>query len=164
MLSVFGFEMFAITGGSSAGGSVDEGEDGGHKDKCGYSCASQAADDGTAERSILLTAIASAECHWHHADNHCESGHDDGTEARRAGFEGGADRVAVLFKAALGERDDEDAVRRGNAHTHDGSHQRRHAEASAREEEEDYDSGERGGKRGDDDEGVDPALEVNDDQ
>jgi hypothetical protein len=85
-------------------------------------------------------------------------------EARGAGFDGGADGVAVFLEALLGEGDDEDAVGGGDAHAHDGSHQRGHAERGVGEEEEDHDAGQRRGQRGDDDEGIEPRLEVDDDE
>ena len=74
------------------------------------------------------------------------------------------DGVAVLRQALLGEGDDQDAVRRGHAHAHDGAHQRGNAERGVREEEEEHDAGERRGQRGDDDERIEPGLEVDDDQ
>ena len=52
----------------------------------------EAADDGAAERGVLLAAFAEAEGHGDHADDHGERGHDDGAEAGGAGFDGGARR------------------------------------------------------------------------
>ncbi len=48
----------------------------------------------------------------------------------------------------------------GNAHAHDGTHERGNGERGVREEEEDDDAGDRGGQGRDDDEGVKPGLEV----
>ena len=101
----------------------------GNEDQGGDGGAEQAADDGAAERGVLLAAFAGAERHGDHADDHGERGHHDGAEAGGAGFDGGLDGVAVLLETLLGEGDDEDAVGGGDAHAHDGAHQRGHAES-----------------------------------
>ena len=64
----------------------------------------------------------------------------------------------------LGEADHQNTVRGGHAHAHDGAHQRRDAQRGAGNEQKDHDSGHGGGKRGDDDERIEPGLKVNDDQ
>ena len=125
---------------------------------------SKTADDGATERRVLLAAVAEAEGHGDHADDHGEGGHEDRAEAGEAGFDGGADGITVMQQAFLGEGHDQNAVGGGDAHAHDGAHQRRNAERGARDEEEKNDSGERRGKRGDDDERIEPGLEVDDDE
>ena len=49
----------------------------------------QAADDGPAERGILLAPFRQRQGHWDHADDHGKGGHDNGPQARRAGLDGG---------------------------------------------------------------------------
>ena len=68
---------------------MQKGKDRGHKDEGGDRREGKSTDDGTAERGVLLAAIAEAERHGNHADDHGEGGHADGTEARGAGFDGG---------------------------------------------------------------------------
>ena len=58
----------------------------------------------------------------------------------------------------------QNAVRGGNAHAHDGAHQRRNAERCVRDEQEQNDPGQRRRQRRDDDERIEPRLEVHDDQ
>ncbi len=146
------------------GCAVQQGEDGGNEDEGGDGGGGEAADDGAAERRVLFAAFAEAERHGDHADDHGEGGHHDGTEAGSSGFDGGEDGVVMLFIALLGEGDDEDGVGGGDAHAHDGAHERGHAEGGAGGEEEEDDAGECGGQRGDDDEGIEPGLEVDDDE
>ena len=64
----------------------------------------------------------------------------------------------------LGEADHEDRVRRRHAHAHDGAGERGNADVGAGDEQHPHDSGQRARQRGDDDEGIEPALEVDDDQ
>jgi len=64
----------------------------------------------------------------------------------------------------LGEGHDQDAVRGGNAHTHDGSHKSGNAERCVREEEKQNDSSQRCGECGNDDERVKPGLKVHYDE
>ncbi len=72
--------------------------------------------------------------------------------------------IALIVQMLLGEADHQDAVGRGHAHAHDGAHQRGDAQRSARNKEKDHDSRHGGGKRGDDDERVQPGLKVNHDK
>ena len=73
-------------------------------------------------------------------------------------------RVAMFSELLLGEGDDQNAVRGGDAHAHDGSHQCGDAERGVGDEEEQNDAGQRRGQRGNDDERVQPGLEIHDDQ
>src|SRR5580658_352787 len=120
---------------------VKEREDSGDEDECGDGCECQTADDSATERSVLLASVAEAECHGNHTDDHRESGHEHRPEARRTGVDGCANGVAALKQTVLGEGDDKDGVGGGDAHAHDGSHQRGHGERGAREEEEEHDTG-----------------------
>ena len=71
----------------------------------------QAADDGAAERRVLLAAFAEAERHRQHADDHRQRGHEHRPEARHAGGERGVVGVELLLVALIvGEGDDQDAV------------------------------------------------------
>src|SRR5258706_15273193 len=93
----------------------------GKKKRGGGGAKDKPADNGAAEGGILFAAIAEAEGHGDHADDHGESGHEDRAERGEAGFGGGGDRVAVVQEAFLGEGDDENTVGGGDAHAHDGA-------------------------------------------
>src|SRR5581483_11252648 len=93
-----GTGMSAVTGMSDTGGISDWG--------CGRLCLTsmqnakddrdeherrdrrkdQAADDGAAERGVLLAAFAETERHRRHADDHGERGHEHGAETNEAGL------------------------------------------------------------------------------
>ena len=64
----------------------------------------------------------------------------------------------------LGKRNHKNAVRRGHPYAHERSHKCRHAQRGAGEEEHEHDAGHGRGKRGDDDEGIEPGLKVHHDQ
>src|ERR1700733_1194892 len=64
----------------------------------------------------------------------------------------------------FGEANHQNAVGGGHAHAHDGAHHRWDTQRGARDKEKDYDSGHGGGKRGDDDEWIEPGLKVNHDE
>ena len=70
----------------------------------------------------------------------------------------------MLQQQFFGKRNHENTVGRSDTHAHDGAHQGRHAECCVRYEQEADDAGERGRKRGDDDEGIEPGLKVHHDQ
>ena len=55
-----------------------------------------------------------------------------GRKPREAGLDRGLHRVAMLGEPLAREGDDQDAVRGGDAHAHDGAHQRRHAQRRVR--------------------------------
>ena len=80
------------------------------------------------------------------------------------GFDRGRDRIAVMEQPLLGESHDENAVGRGHAHAHDGSHQCGNAERGVGDEEKQNDTGQRRGQRSNDDERVKPGLEIHHDQ
>src|SRR5713226_5301507 len=61
----------------------------GHEEQRGERRHGQAADDGAAERGVLLAPLAEAERHRQHADDHGEGGHQDGAQARGARRERG---------------------------------------------------------------------------
>src|SRR5258706_4230408 len=136
----------------------------GKKKRGGGGAKDKPADNGAGEGGILFAAIAEAEGHGDHADDHGESGHEDGAEAGEAGFGGGGDWVSVVQGAFLGEGDDENAVGGAHAHAHDRAHESWDAERGVREEKKDDDAGEGGGEGGDDDEGIEPGLEIHDDK
>src|SRR6185437_12804041 len=69
-------------------------------------CETQTADDGPAERGVLLAAFAQPERHREHADDHGERGHQDRAQTDIAGLDGGCDRITVLLELFLGEADD----------------------------------------------------------
>ena len=73
-------------------------------------------------------------------------------------------RVIALGEPLARETHDQDAVGGRNAHAHDRAGQRRHRERRARDEQHPNDAGERRRQRADDDERVEPGLEVDDDK
>ena len=73
-------------------------------------------------------------------------------------------RRAPLANLVLREAHDQNAVGGRDAHTHYRAGQRRHADRRVRQEQNPDDTGQRRGKRRNDDEGVEPRLEVHDDQ
>src|SRR5439155_5998976 len=79
----------------------------------------QPADDDAAERGVLLAALAEAEGHRQHAEDHRERGHDDRAEARRSGGERGVVGVELLLLALLvRELDHQDGVAGRDADAH----------------------------------------------
>src|SRR6266481_4208215 len=135
---------------------MQETENRGNENQRGHRGEEEAANYGAAQGGVLFASIAEAEGHGNHADDHGESGHEDGAEAGEAGFGGGSDWVSVVQEAFLGEGDDEDAIGGAHAHAHDRAHESRDAERGVGEEKKDDDAGEGGGERSDDDEGIEP--------
>src|SRR5437762_7809420 len=88
----------------------------------------EAADDRAAQRRVLLAPLAEAERHRQHAEAHGERGHQHRAQAGGAGREGGRARIVALQHLVVRERDDEDAVRGGDADANDGAHEGGHAE------------------------------------
>ena len=58
----------------------------------------------------------------------------------------------------------EDAIGGGDAHAHDRAHQRRDAKRGVSDKQENDDAGQRGGQRRDDNERIQPGLEIHHDQ
>ncbi len=106
----------------------------------------------------------SAERHGDHADDHGESGHErrDGSGLRR--LRSPSESVAGFLQALFGEGDDKDGVRRSDTHAHDGSHQRGTESVVRVRNRKSTMPADGRGKRRDDDEGIEPGLEVDDDQ
>src|SRR5256885_16874054 len=92
-----------------------------------------------------------------------EGGHEDGADADEARFESGFASVFAFRELLARERYHQNTICRGDAHAHDGAGERRNVERGPCEEEHPADAGERAGKRGDDDERVEPGLEIDDD-
>ena len=105
---------------------MDKAEHDGNEHQCRNRRKNQAADDGAAERRVLLAALAEPERHRRHADDHGQRRHQDGPEAHEAGLERGRDRIAELAQALAREADDQHAVGGRDAHAHDRAGQRRH--------------------------------------
>src|SRR5215470_17166558 len=80
---------------------MEQAEHGGNEDQSGDGGAEEAADDRAAERRVLLAAVAQAEGHGNHADDHGQRRHEHGSEARYSRLDGGLARVAVLGQALL---------------------------------------------------------------
>src|SRR6267378_6525231 len=75
---------------------VNDAEHDRHEDERGDRRKNQAADDGAAERRVLLAALAQAQRHRRHADDHGKRGHENRPEAHIARVERGRGGVAKL--------------------------------------------------------------------
>src|ERR1700682_4764238 len=71
----------------------------GNKHQRGDGCEYKPADHRTSERRILFAALAKAERHRRHADDHRERRHQHRTKAYEAGVDRGRDRIAQFFVA-----------------------------------------------------------------
>ena len=75
-----------------------------------------------------------------------------------------ASAASVEFMPSLqiepGKGDDQDGIGRGHAQAHDRAHQRGNAHGGDGEEERPDHAGQRAGQGGDDDEWIEPALEI----
>ncbi len=77
---------------------------------------------------------------------------------RLPGRPGSASRPRCKFCA--GKSHDQHAVGGGHAHAHDGPHQGRNAQGGLRQEQQPNHARQRARQSGDDDEGIDPGLEI----
>ena len=75
----------------------------------------QAADDGAAERRILLAAFTQAERHRSHADDHGESGHANRPNPREARGTAASNCVFAVRALIVGENDQQNSVGSGHA-------------------------------------------------
>ena len=123
---------------------MNRGEHGRHEDQGRHGGEDQAADDGSAERCVLFTAIAHAEGHGQHADDHRERRHQHGPKAGKASVVGGLQGRGALVQPVTREAHDQNAVRGGNPHTHDGPGQRWHAQRRTGYQQHPGDAGYRG--------------------
>jgi hypothetical protein len=83
----------------------------------------------------LLASVTEAKGHRYHADDHCQSRHDDWAEASGSRFDRGDQRISVMEQSLFGKGNDQDAVRSGDSHAHDCTHQSGNAECGVRDEE-----------------------------
>src|ERR1700675_3813813 len=88
---------------------VNHGKYHGHKKQRSEGGEEQTADDGAAQRSVLLAALAQADSHRNHADDHGQRGHDDRTHAHKASFESGVVSILAFVELLAGEGDPQDA-------------------------------------------------------
>ena len=72
--------------------------------------AQKAADDGAAERRILLASVAEAERHGNHPNDHRESGHQHWPKARDAGLDGCLRGISMVLQPFGCEGHHENAV------------------------------------------------------
>ena len=140
--------------------SMRDAEQRGHEQQRREGREKQAADDGAAERRIL----SGLDRHRRHADDHRERRHQHRPEARGARLQRGGDRVLAFGELFAREADDENAIGGGDAHAHDGAGQRGHGQRGVSDEQHPDDAGQSGRKRHDDDERIEPGLEIDDDQ
>ena len=122
----------------------------------------QAADDRAAEWCVLLAALAERKCHWHHADDHGQRRHQHRPKARKSGLERRGRGVKAICQPFASEAHQQYTVGGGDAHAHDGTGQRGHRKRRSRHKQHPNDAGERAGQRRDDDEWVEPGLEIDD--
>ena len=134
----------------------------GHEEERGEGGQGQAADDGPAQRGVLLAAFAQAQGHGQHADDHRQGGHDDGAQARQAGGKGGPPGIGARDPLIVGEGDHQDGIGGGHADAHDGAHEGGHADGGVGDPEHPEDAGQCAGKGHENDERVEPGLEVDD--
>src|SRR6202034_1176562 len=123
----------------------------------------QTADHGTPERRILLAPFAQRKRHRQHADDHGQGRHQNGPKPGESGFERRRGRIKALRKAFPGKAHQQDAVGSRYAHTHDGAGERGDRQRRPGYEKYPDNTGQRARERGDDDEGVEPRLEIDDD-
>src|ERR1700722_4509873 len=100
---------------------VNDGEKTRHEKQRRKSRKEQTADNGTTQGGILLAAFAKADGHGHHADDHGESGHDDGADADKTGFQRGITRVLAFSHLLASKRYHQNAVGGGHTHAHDSA-------------------------------------------
>ena len=112
----------------------------------------------------MFAAIAETERHRHHTDDHRRGRHEHGTQAPGTRLPRGTDGIAAFREILPGEGDDEHGIRGGHAKAHDRAHHRRNAERGRGEMQPPSGSGKRAGERGEDDEGIEPALEIDHEQ
>src|ERR1700730_7829998 len=70
----------------------------------------ESANDRTAEWRILFPAVSHSEGHGDHADDHGQSGHQDGPKAREAGLQRGVDGITSLIHFFRRKAHHQDAV------------------------------------------------------
>src|ERR1700677_2374589 len=143
---------------------VQKREYSGHKNQSGHCCAEQTSDHSATERRVLFASVARAYCHWDHANDHGEGSHQNRSKPRVAGLCRRLERIAVFSQPLLGKGDHKNTVRRRNPHAHDGAHQSGHAQGRVSKEQEDNNASQSRRQSGDDDEWVEPGLEIDDDQ
>src|SRR3984885_9451899 len=102
---------------------VQEREYSRHENEGGHCCAEQTSDHSATERRVLFAAVARAYCHWDHANDHGEGGHQNRSKPRVAGLCRRLQGIAVFSQPLLGEGDHKNTVGRRNTHAHDGAHQ-----------------------------------------
>src|ERR1700730_6318913 len=139
---------------------VDEAEHCRHEEQRRASGEEQSTDHRATERRVL----AGFDRHRHHADDHRERGHQHGPEPGTTGLEGRGQRVRAGRQPFAGEADYQNAVRRSDAHAHDGPRERWDGERSAGSEEDPNDARKRSRQRGNDHERIEPRLKVHDDK
>src|SRR6202021_558144 len=89
---------------------MKDAEDNRNEDQRCDSSKNEAADDGAAERRILLAPPAKARRHGQHADDHGKRRHQHRTKADEAGLDGGGDRIAEYVQSLTRKADDQHAV------------------------------------------------------
>src|SRR5580704_3312274 len=105
-----------------------------HDQQCGDGSDHQSTNHGTAQRSVLLAALAQAERHGQHADDHRQRSHQHWTKPRRTRRGRRINRIHPDRALVVGKRDHQDGVSRRHADRHNRTHQRRDAERGSTQE------------------------------
>ena len=74
-----------------------------HENQGGHRCAEQTSDHSATQRRVLFASVARAYCHWDHANDHGEGGHQNRSKPREAGLCRGLQGIAVFSQPLAGE-------------------------------------------------------------
>src|SRR5579864_1554885 len=135
-----------------------------YEEQSGHRCEQQPTDHRPSQGGVLLAAFAEAQRHRHHSDNHSQCGHQHRTDARVAGRYRCLNGWHAFIHLFACEADHQNRVRRGHSHAHDRTCKRWHIQCCARQQQEPADSSQRPRQGCDDDEWIQPRLEVDHDQ
>ena len=98
---------------------MDHGKNTRHKEERGESGKDQPTDHGAAQRRVLLAAFTEAHGHRYHSNDHRERRHQDRPDAHETGFASCIAGALTFIHLLARKGNHQDAVRRGNAYTHD---------------------------------------------
>ena len=104
------------------------------------------------------------ERHRQHADDHRQRRHDHGAQAGHSGGQRRVVGVGAFLALIVGEGDHQNAVRGRHADAHDRAHERRDVDRRLGDEQHPDDARQGARQRHEDDERIEPGLEVDDHQ
>src|ERR1700677_3441474 len=102
-ISMSGIRNLRLRASRISGFSMQQCKHRGNKNERRHRGAKQAAHHRAAERGVLLASITQTKSHRDHADDHGEGRHENWPKPRKAGFDGGLERVAVALEALRGK-------------------------------------------------------------